>query len=227
MSQSSYTDSEIIEGLINGDEKVARYFYKRFFRYARSAIYSERKSLSLANDLFNDAFIALMKNIKRDNFRLEGALSTYMYTIFIRQSRKNERAYRETEDLNEDLYSVKKEQDYDRAHDAGVFREILNKKMEQLKEKCKEILKMVWKGFAYESIANELDISVKYVNRKKTDCRKELMRSFMNEPQYEIVKELFPGVIPEKNSENSTDSKSATQLNPDSGSGTESNSDAQ
>ncbi len=131
MDQSTYTDSEIIEGLINGDEKVARYFYKRFFRYARAALYSERKSLRLANDLFNDAYIAFMKNLERADFRLEGALSTYMYTIFIRQSRKNENAFRETEQFDEDLFSVEEEHPYDRVHDSGVFWEILNELSEK------------------------------------------------------------------------------------------------
>ena len=226
MKQALYTDSEIIEGLKNNDERIALYFQKTYFQYARAALYDQRKSLRLANDLFNDAYIALMQNIMREGFRLEFALSTYMYTIFIRLARKIESAHRQNEHFDEVLNSPEEEPPYDRVHDSKVFRDIIDKNLNQLKEKCKEILKRVWKKMAYESIAGELGITVKYVNKKKTLCRKELMRNLMNDPDYEIIVALFPGITPDPASERKINDIPVNRDEPYSGSNPEPNSES-
>lgn len=167
------------------------YLQKKFSVYARAALYHFNQPVNRAVDLFNDALLKLIRAVDRDTFDLKHSIATYFYSILINLVIRAGQGKQEVDSFDEEVHSEDESPEYTYDIDRSLLHKILDEKLEQLKEKCREILELVWKEYTHEAISRELGLSVMYVNKKKTLCRQELMRLIMNDPYYESIMESF------------------------------------
>lgn len=81
--QSNHTPSEsdLIQGCINGDRQIQEILYKRFFSKMYGVCLRYSGSPDDANDLLQEGFIKIYKNI--DKFRGDGSFEGWIRRIFV------------------------------------------------------------------------------------------------------------------------------------------------
>ena len=78
---NSYTEREIIDGIIAENDDVLLYIYKNSFRPVRHLITTNSGNEEDARDIFQEALVILYKKLKSNNLRLYCSVSTFIYSI--------------------------------------------------------------------------------------------------------------------------------------------------
>jgi len=173
--QTIIDEEHIIQQLIADDNSIINGLYHK---YKKGCLYSLQKlgADSVAEDIFQEAFLSFVVNVKRGKFRGESKLSTYINTIakykFFNHSKKRKPW---TEDISE-LEIVVDEND-DTTYDSERIEE-LTSKLEALDEKCKTLLRSFYfKGTDLKNLSTEMGISYDFIRQKKSRCIKKLKNS--------------------------------------------------
>lgn len=74
------TDSQLLEGLKNHSEKAFAFFYKKMLPEVKNYIKRNNGDEDDAKDIFQDAMMALMRNLKEDKYNNQN-LKGYFMTI--------------------------------------------------------------------------------------------------------------------------------------------------
>jgi len=90
-------DKSLIHAIRNGDEGAIEFVYKDYFAYSVSFIYSNSGSEDDAREIFQEAVIVLVHNIRKDKFREESAVKTYLFGIcrrlWLKELKRKERTF--------------------------------------------------------------------------------------------------------------------------------------
>lgn len=170
------TDQEIINSIRKGrNEKPIKQLYKEFSK-VKALILKEGGNAEMAQEIFNDSLVILMEKVIQSDFELTSKLTTYLYGINrfllkneLRKQHKNvELEWRDTIILTE------QDLGYDEEKEAklNAMERILN----QISEKCKEMLQLFYfKKLSMSEIAKKLNFSS--VNSAKTQKYKCIERA--------------------------------------------------
>lgn len=102
------TDTELIQGLINGDQRAGRFLVDEYQIMVYNTCYSFLHNVHNAEDVTQDVFIEAIKHASR--FRAEAKVSTWLYRIAINRSLnyiRNNRKRRFWHEIDEFLNSGK------------------------------------------------------------------------------------------------------------------------
>ncbi len=142
----SYSDKEIIDGILLGNKKThddaLNYVYKTYYPLIRNFILNNNGDDEDAADIFQEAIIILYNQIKEDKFRGDSTVKTYIYAIarnlWLKELRKHPHQLSDIADT-ENFSAVIKEEEVDEA-DSEQKGTILRKLINQLGSGCKDIL---------------------------------------------------------------------------------------
>lgn len=81
MVRSQLSDSILIENYISGDEKCLEELINRHKRQIFSFILKHVKDRALAEDIFQDSFIRVIRTLKSDNYQEEGKFLPWVMRI--------------------------------------------------------------------------------------------------------------------------------------------------
>jgi RNA polymerase sigma-70 factor (family 1) len=181
MKTDDYSDNIVlIESLRNGDEKAYTYlidsYHHKLCVYANSLV----KNIYSAEDIVQNVFIKVWE--QRARLKSDHAIKSFLYKL----------AYNEFIDLyrkNQSLFSLEKTY-YDALNsvvledDSESFQRILkvvNKEIESLPPKCKEVFVLSKKeGLTNIEIAEHLEVSIKTVEAQITKAF-SILRSSLEE----------------------------------------------
>jgi RNA polymerase sigma-70 factor (family 1) len=181
MKNDDYNDNNIlIKSLKNGDEQAYNYlidtYHHKLCVYANSLI----KNIYSAEDIVQNVFIKVWE--QRTRLKSDHAIKSFLYKL----------VYNEFIDLyrkNQSLFSIEKTY-YDALNtvviedDSESFQRILkvvNKEIESLPTKCKEVFILSKKeGLTNIEIAEHLDVSIKTVEAQITKAF-SILRSSLEE----------------------------------------------
>jgi RNA polymerase sigma-70 factor (ECF subfamily) len=181
MKTDDYSDNNVlIESLRNGDESAYTYlintYHHKLCVYANSLV----KNIYSAEDIVQNVFIKVWE--QRARLKSDHAIKSFLYKL----------AYNEFIDLyrkNQSLFSLEKMY-YDALNsvvledDSESFQRILqvvNKKIESLPPKCKEVFVLSKKeGLTNIEIAEHLEVSIKTVEAQITKAF-SILRSSLEE----------------------------------------------
>lgn len=138
------SDTEIIEGIAQGDNRYINKIYKAFYPSIAHMIVNNNGTDDEAKDIFQEAVMVLYDKITQQKFELNSKLSTFLYAVsrrlWLKQlSRKGHP--RNTSDISdfEDILHV--EEDIQQHQEIENKFDQMNEAMTQLGEPCQTLLK--------------------------------------------------------------------------------------
>lgn len=185
----AFSDKEIIDAISAGGrqlDKVLDYIYHRS-QYRDSIINLVMRwsgSREDAEDVFQEGICRLVQNIRKGQFEGRSSLRTYLTTIC--KNLWSTRFAKVKRDTAREQ-SWKPDNDYEASPDQIVINEersqLIKSVLEQLGEKCKQVLGLWALDYRMKEIAREAGYkSAGMARRKKYECRKKLTALLKDQP---------------------------------------------
>ncbi|SHG33919.1 RNA polymerase sigma factor [Flagellimonas flava] len=160
-------DSILVKSYISGDEKALETLINRHNQRISSFIYSKVMDRDVAEDIFQDTFIKVIKTLKRGSYSEEGKFLPWVmriaHNLIIDHFRKNKRMpkFEGSDDFN--IFSVIKD-DKLNAEKQIIKNQIdsdLTLLIEELPEDQKEVLIMrIYKDMSFKEISENTGVSI-------------------------------------------------------------------
>ncbi len=160
-------DSILVKNYITGDEKALEILINRHNQRISSFIYSKVLDRDVAEDIFQDTFIKVIKTLKRGNYSEEGKFLPWVmriaHNLIIDHFRKNKRMpkFEGSDDFN--IFSVIKDEKL------NVEKQIIKDQIEsdltllidELPEDQREVLVMrIYKDMSFKEISENTGVSI-------------------------------------------------------------------
>tara|TARA_R110002051_G_scaffold322113_2_gene411731 strand:- start:4603 stop:5208 length:606 start_codon:yes stop_codon:yes gene_type:complete len=177
MSLNNYENEQIlIRRLKIGDENAYRHLYELYYADLCNYLHTICGNLDLSKEIAQEAFIKIWK--KRDSLLVAFSLKKYIfkiaYNLFIDSQRKKKRNYLLIDQLKYESANEMTDISYDNLE---VLLDLVNSEVDQLPSQCKRVFLLGKKeGLKYREIAEELNISIKTVERHMTKALKRLRK---------------------------------------------------
>jgi len=181
MKTDDYSDNIVlIESLRDGDEKAYTYlidtYHHKLCVYANSLV----KNIYSAEDIVQNVFIKVWE--QRARLKSDHAIKSFLYKLayneFIDLYRKNQSLFSLEKTYHDALNSVVLEDD---SESFQRVLKVVNKEIESLPPKCKEVFVLSKKeGLTNIEIAEHLDVSIKTVEAQITKAF-SILRSSLEE----------------------------------------------
>ncbi len=167
MEQLQIKDSILVKNYINGDEKALETLINRHNQRITSFIYSKVLDKDVAEDIFQDTFIKVIKTLKRGSYSEEGKFLPWVmriaHNLVIDHFRKNKRMpkFEGSDDFN--IFSVIKDDKL------NIEKQIIKDQIEsdlthlidELPDDQKEVLIMrIYKDMSFKEISENTDVSI-------------------------------------------------------------------
>jgi len=171
MGKLEISDQQLIKQYLNGDEKSFETLLNRNKNRVFGYIMSKVKDADLANDIFQDVFIKVIRTLKNGRYNEEGKFLPYVLTIshnlvidYFRKIKKMPTISETSSKVdNFNIFSVLKMTD-DTIEDVLIKNQIENdvvNLVQYLPEDQKDVLeKRIFKGMSFKDIALLDDISI-------------------------------------------------------------------
>ena len=190
MKKPDFTDEQLVSAISSGGQGremalKAIYEDKDLKRMVAAFVRNHQGDATDGQDMFHEGMIVLDRNIREGKFRGEAPLKGYLYSIcrllWMNQLRKNAH----TKPVAE-MPPTKESDEYtpEIALITDERKTLLNRLLEQLGERCRDILEL-WKlSYSMEEIAEKLGFSSSDMARKaKYRCHLNLMELVRQNPQ--------------------------------------------
>ncbi len=194
------SDQKIIEALGGADEsktnEAFRYLYRSYFPMALKFVLQNNGNEAEAADVFQDVLIGFYQNIRKNRFRGDSTLKTYLYSmvrnLWLVKLKRNQKTVNmdmgtEMKTLTSQSSTTSKE----------ALNQMVEKLLEEIGEKCRALLKRYY--FDNYSMSDIAD-SEGYENEnsaktQKYKCMKKLISLIEEKPH---LKETIYDLLAEK-----------------------------
>lgn len=162
-------DSEILERVRRGDEKVLENLYKKHYRMMTNLVLKGGGTETEAQDVYQEALIVFWRKAASGNLTLTSKISTYLYSICQNQWRKEL-------DRKSRLSNVEKDGEEFQKHEESQNYKIVMECIEDLGDPCKSILTFYYfDGLSMTDIAEKMGLAnTDTAKTKKYKCKKRL-----------------------------------------------------
>lgn len=180
-------DAELLEALKKGQPDAYKKIYTNYYNMVFGLVTRNSGHPEDAEDVFQEALIVLIKNIRKPNFSLTAKLGTYLhsivYNIWMTKLRKKGKMgvtmeiEEEVIDLSEDTLEEKKtiEKKYD----------LIKIALEQMGDDCKKIIvDYYYKKIKLKDIGVALGYTDGFVKVKKNRCMNAFKKLIYKHPDY-------------------------------------------
>jgi RNA polymerase sigma-70 factor (family 1) len=174
----NFSDEQLVESLITGDEAAITEIYNRYWRKLLSIAYNHTKDKSAAEEMVQEVLIKLWD--RRSKLKID-SLPNYLamavkYSVFSYLQRERRRSEIAAFTLPKNDYDFDDEKIY-----AQFLKEYINGVVEKLPEKCRMVFKFSREnGKSTAEIAEHLDISPKTVEAHLTKAIKSIRYSLQS-----------------------------------------------
>lgn len=160
-------DSILVKNYIAGDEKALEILINRHNQRITSFIYSKVMDRDVAEDIFQDTFIKVIKTLKRGSYSEEGKFLPWVmriaHNLIIDHFRKNKRMpkFEGSDDFN--IFSVIKDEklNVEKQLIKDQIESDLTLLIEELPEDQKEVLIMrIYKDMSFKEISENTGVSI-------------------------------------------------------------------
>ncbi|MEQ9466333.1 MAG: RNA polymerase sigma factor [Ekhidna sp.] len=162
-------DSEILERISRGDERMLDHLYKKYYRMMTKIVLSNNGTEDEAKDVYQEALLAFWQKAASGKLILTSKISTYLYSICLNQWRKelDRKSRLSSEEVDGEEYQ---------SHDAKERLKIVLDCIDQLGDVCKKVLTYYYfDGLGMPEIAEKMNFAnTDTAKTKKYKCKKKL-----------------------------------------------------
>jgi RNA polymerase sigma-70 factor (ECF subfamily) len=190
---SHYTDQEIIEQLRqsgNDNRKSEEELFNRFAYFIREGISKHNLSEDESFDAYSDTILAALQNIKNAHFEARASLKTYLYQIFhnkcvdlLRKRTTNKYSVHRPDSISERLLLISDSARsvVQKLIDQADWK-LLREKLNQLEEKCRQLLLYWGDNYSDREIASLLQYkTADVVKTSRLRCMERLRKLYKME----------------------------------------------
>ncbi len=184
-------EERLIEGLTHNEDAAFEFVYRQYYKMTAQYVGTNKGSKDDAQDVFQEALIVLVKNLRNKDFKLSAKVSTYLFAIakkyWLYKLRGNKDSSLEIENLNtdhliEDDSGLLAENEYDVKHS------IIGEVFHLMKEDCRELLTQYYfNKSALGEIAKRMGWSDDFVKVKKRRCMDALKILVQQHNSYQLL----------------------------------------
>lgn len=161
------SDAELVKKYMNGNESALSMLINRHQQRLYNFIFSKVFNRDLAEDIFQETFIKVIRNLKRGKYNEEGKFLPWVmriaHNLVIDHFRKNKRMPKFEGTGDFDVFSILTDEKPD-AEKSLVIEQIRNDVRELIKElpdNQKEVLQMrIYKEMSFKEIAFRTEVSI-------------------------------------------------------------------
>jgi RNA polymerase sigma factor (sigma-70 family) len=144
-----------------------------------------------AADVFQDALLTICSKAREQHFQLTCPMEGFLYVVCRNrwlselQKRKNVNVTIDDEkgyDVGQDAWAT-----YQQLMVNEQRRQLVDEKLSQLDEGCRQLLQLSWTGKPLEEIAGLLNFSYAYVRKKKSGCMAKLIELVRSSQQFHAL----------------------------------------
>lgn len=171
----------LIEGLRRGEEIAYKHLYKLYYSNLYAYLYTICGSMEVSKDLSQQVFIKIWR--KRDSLSINYSLKKYIfkigYNLFIDLQKKKKKDIQLLEQLkHEALHEIIDIPD----DNLDLKVSFILTEVDKLPPQCRMVFLLAKKdGLKYKEISEELNISIKTVERHMNKALKRLRKSLKND----------------------------------------------
>jgi len=188
----TYKIKEFEKDLLNNERELFIKLYKKYFPIIRNYIINNNGNENDAKDIFQEAIIAIIRNIENNQVNKEVRFISYLYSIskyiWLKQIRKNKyivnNNYNNIEEIRENSVMI----DLSNTIDDSIEKSIFQKNFLKLGKKCQELLTLFFQKFSLKEIAEIMGFkSENYVKKKKFYCKEKLIKLIKEDKEYQKI----------------------------------------
>ncbi len=178
----------IITGVTQGDEKILKHFYKETMVYIRGYIIRNSGNTQDVEDVFQDAMIVLYLKLRSGLVELKSPIKTYFYgickNIWRNRLRKQKKLL-----LTDSVHLFEKEVDTSFLIDieTNEREQLYRKHFQNLSLDNKKVLTLYFKGKSMKEISEITGYTEGYARKKKFEAKKSLLSMVEQDPLYEEI----------------------------------------
>ena len=187
------TTEQILEGIVNNNNFIIIYVYKKFFKIVSKFILDHGGKEDDARDIFQDGLMVIYEQRKNSNLRLDFEFSTYFYAIcknkWLRKQRDSEKMVLiDMEKITNDMeviglykYFIETEELFLKEERLKVYQH----NFEKMSEECRKLLRMVANGLNIKEIQIRFDYkSEGFTYKKRSICKTKLIYLIKQDKNY-------------------------------------------
>lgn len=178
------TTEQILEGIVNNNNFIIVYVYRRFFKIVNKFILDHGGKEDDTKDIFQDGLMVIYEQRKNRDLSLEFEFGTYLYAIcrniWLRKQRDSRKMLlvdlnkisSDMEIIGMGRYLNETEELYRKEERSRVYQH----NFEKMSEECRKLLRMIANGLKIKEIQIRLDYkSEGFTNKKKSICKSRLI----------------------------------------------------
>jgi RNA polymerase sigma factor (sigma-70 family) len=176
------SDTSIIDGVLNQDDKVLNWLYDNYLQSVRNHVLNNSGSEEDVSDVFQDTIILLYNQITENNLHLTTDLKGYFFGIARNVWSAHLRKKQKTTELEIDVV----EEDSSDDQWDPILERIISRVYQKLKPDQQMVLKLFSEGLSYDEIAIRMNLKNEIYARRKKYLSKEALLEFVKEdPEYQ------------------------------------------
>jgi len=142
-----------------------------------------------AKDIFQEGLMIILEKIDSREFALTCKFKTFLYCICENLWKSVLIKRQSTVNYLQRQIDTEEDTDFSEQVDDDLSREIFMKSFKKLDKSGRKILKLYWKGYSPQEIAEKLNYSYGYVRKKKSESQAELIEKVKSHPDYRKMME--------------------------------------
>jgi RNA polymerase sigma factor (sigma-70 family) len=189
MKMASYSNEEILRGILKNNSLILRYVYKTYFHKIYSFITNNTGDSEEANDVFQEAIIVIYRKLKEDSLIITNCtFETYLFSVcrllWLKQLQYKRENIVKFEDMH--LYAEKIiDDDLSELIQKNERYKLFQDHFQKLGKDCQKILQLFFKKVPIKQITEVMGFaSDNYTKKRKHQCKEYLVKSIKQDNEY-------------------------------------------
>jgi len=189
----SFTDDQILKGILRHDNLVLSYIYKQYYYKVNAFVRKNSGTEEDVSDIFQEAIIVIYRKLKENDLLFENrSFETYLFSVcrllwlkYLRTIKTEKEKINDSLPFNEEVY----DDDLNNVIEKNERYLLYQKHFRNISTDCQKILQMFFDKVPIRQIAQVMGFkSEKYVKSRKFKCKELLIERIKQDTEY---KKLF------------------------------------
>jgi len=190
----SYSDEQILKGILRHDNLILQYIYKQYYYKVNFFIKKNSGSEDDANDVFQEAIIVIYRKIKENDLVFEASsFQGYLFSVCrflwlkeLEKRRIEKEKINDTMPYQEDLYDENLVELVNKNEKYGLYQ----KHFKTLSTDCQKLLQLFFEKVTLKEIASIMGYkSEKYAKKRKYKCKELLISRIKRDTEFKKILE--------------------------------------